>query len=285
MWARYSETLPRRRGRRAPVAALAGALLLSALAVAQGADAAPAGLGPTSRAAQSPASPEIGATSLARHDASPQALRASAEGPRRPPGTLLATVRSGQSLPVRARPGGRTLTRADSSTEFGSRTVLSVARERGHWLAVRSPDLPDGRLGWVDRGSHALSFDRTAYSITADLSRRNVELRRGDRVVERLPVAIGRPGSPTPAGRFAVTDKLDGADYGSYYGCCILALSGHQPNLPAGWQGGDRLAIHGTDAPGAIGTAASAGCLRAADAPLRVLMRRVPVGTPVRIER
>jgi len=186
---------------------------------------------------------------------------------------------------MRARPGGRTLTRAESSTEFGSRTVLSVARERGRWLAVRSPDLPDGRLGWVDRRSDALSFDRTAYSITADLSRRNVELRRGDRVVERLPVAIGRPGSPTPAGRFAVTDKLDGADYGSYYGCCILALSGHQPNLPAGWQGGDRLAIHGTDAPGAIGTAASAGCLRAADAPLRLLMRRVPVGTPVRIER
>jgi lipoprotein-anchoring transpeptidase ErfK/SrfK len=67
----------------------------------------------------------------------------------------------------------------------------------------------------------------------------------------------------------------------SYYGCCILALNGHQPKLPAGWQGGNRLAIHGTNAPGTIGSAASAGCLRAADSELQVLMRRVPLGTPV----
>jgi hypothetical protein len=82
-----------------------------------------------------------------------------------------------------------------------------------------------------------------------------------------------------------VTDKLHGATYGSYYGCCILALNGHQTNLPPGWTGGNRLAIHGTNAPGTIGTAASAGCLRAADADLRVLMRRVPLGTPVFIRR
>ena len=43
------------------------------------------------------------------------------------------------------------------------------------------------------------------------------------------------------------------------YGCCILALSGHQDNLPAGWPGGDRLAIHGGSG---IGSADSAGCLR-----------------------
>ena len=40
-----------------------------------------------------------------------------------------------------------------------------------------------------------------------------------------------------------------------------------------------------TNAPGTIGAAASAGCLRAADADLRILMRRVPLGTPVFIRR
>ena len=90
-----------------------------------------------------------------------------------------------------------------------------------------------------------------------------------------------RPGSETPTGRFAVTDKLSGPRFGPYYGCCILALNGKQPNLPAGWQGGNRLAIHGTNSPGTIGAAASAGCLRAGDADLRLLMRRVPLGTPV----
>ena len=70
-----------------------------------------------------------------------------------------------------------------------------------------------------------------------------------------MSVAIGRPGSETPTGRFAVTDKLNGASFGSYYGCCVLALNGHQPKLPAGWSGGDRLAIHGTNSPGTIGNA------------------------------
>jgi lipoprotein-anchoring transpeptidase ErfK/SrfK len=147
------------------------------------------------------------------------------------------------------------------------------------------PERPNGKLGWIDGGSSAIARGRTRVSLRADLSRRTVELRVGRRVVERMTVAIGRPGSPTPTGRFAVTDKLSGNRYGPYYGCCILALSGHQPNTPAGWRGGNRLAIHGTNAPGAIGAAASAGCLRGSDADLRTLMRRVPVGTPVFIQR
>lgn len=78
-----------------------------------------------------------------------------------------------------------------------------------------------------------------------------------------------------------MTDKLSGSRYGSFYGCCILALSAHQAHLPPGWAGGDRIAIHGTNVPSTIGTASSAGCPHARDADLRVLMRRVPLGAPV----
>ena len=99
-----------------------------------------------------------------------------------------------------------------------------------------------------------------------------------------MRVAIGRSGSPTPTGRFAITDKLQGTKFGPYYSC-ILALSGTQPNLPPAWPGGNRLAIQGTDAPGSIGTASFAGCLRAADDDLSMLMRRVPLGTPVEVPR
>jgi lipoprotein-anchoring transpeptidase ErfK/SrfK len=74
---------------------------------------------------------------------------------------------------------------------------------------------------------------------------------------------------------------VPGSTYGAYYGCCILALSGHQVNTPAGWQGGDRLAIHGTNQPASIGVPSSAGCLHAEAADLRTLMRHVPLGTPV----
>jgi L,D-transpeptidase catalytic domain len=185
------------------------------------------------------------------------------------------------SVPLRVRPGGRVVARARARTEFGDRRVLSVAARRGHWLGVVTTDLPNGRLAWVNRRNDGMHLRRTAYSLHADLSERWLELRRHGRRVLRMPVAIGRPGSETPTGHFAVTDKLNGTSFGGYYGCCVLALNGHQPNLPAGWSGGDRLAIHGTNSPATIGTPASAGCLRAADGDLRILMRRVPLGTPV----
>jgi L,D-transpeptidase catalytic domain len=191
----------------------------------------------------------------------------------------LAVVRG--TVPLRARPNGQVVAHAREGTEFGSPRVLSVAARRGPWLGVVATERPNGRLAWVNRRNRALRLRRTAYSLHADLSKRRLELRRRGRAVLRLPVAIGQPGSETPTGRFSVTDKLSGSRYGPYYGCCILALSGHQPNLPAGWPGGDRLAIHGTDSPVTIGSAASAGCLRAADADLHALMRRVPLGTPV----
>jgi lipoprotein-anchoring transpeptidase ErfK/SrfK len=117
--------------------------------------------------------------------------------------------------------------------------------------------------------------------IELDRSERRLDLLSDGRRVMSAAVALGRPGSETPLGRFAVTDKLSGSRYGGSYGCCILALSGRQPLLPAGWRGGDRLAIHGTDSPGTIGTATSAGCLRGADSDLHVLMDKVPLGTPV----
>jgi hypothetical protein len=198
-------------------------------------------------------------------------------------GHAVAIVR--RSVPLRVRPNGRVAARARVWTEFGGKRVMSIAKQRGPWLGVVTPELPNGRLAWVHIENRGLRFRRHDYSLHADLSGRWVELRRGGRRIKRITVAIGRPGSETPTGRFAVTDKLNGSSYGPYYGCCILALSGKQPKLPAGWQGGNRLAIHGTDTPGTIGAAASAGCLRAADADLTLLMRRVPLGTPVFIHR
>ncbi len=60
-----------------------------------------------------------------------------------------------------------------------------------------------------------------------------------------------------------------------------MALSGHQTKLLPGWPGGDRLAIHATPNPETVGQPASLGCMRAHDADIRVLMRRVPLGAPV----
>jgi hypothetical protein len=252
-----------------------GALTLSALS--QDTFSAPTEPGRSARAPKPAAAPSAQAAVVPAAFRTPSVQAA----PRPARRGISGVARVGRPLALRTRPRGRVSGTLLPATEFGSPRVVSVAARRGRWLGVVTTALPNNKLGWVRRDDPALRAARVGYSLRADLSARTLELRRDGRVVRRLSVAVGRPGSPTPTGRFAVTDKLRGTSYGPYYGCCILALSGHQPNTPPGWTGGDRIAIHGTDAPATVGQPASAGCLRAADADLQVLMRRVPLGTPV----
>jgi lipoprotein-anchoring transpeptidase ErfK/SrfK len=193
---------------------------------------------------------------------------------------LAAQVPSGRHVVLRARPGGPVLANVAARTEFGSPQTLAVAFRKGDWIAVRSPALGNRRVGWVR--AKPLRLVRRALRLEVDLSRRRLVVRDPHGIRRRISVAVGAPDTPTPVGRFYVTDKLHGADFGSYYGCCILALSGRQPNLPQGWSGGDRLAIHGSPTP-TWGHAVSNGCLHAAEADLRYLMKTVPLGTPVHI--
>ena len=63
----------------------------------------------------------------------------------------------------------------------------------------------------------------------------------------------------------------------------MLALTGHQTNLPAGWPGGDRLAVHSTTDLASIGQPASLGCLRADATTARWLIETIPLGAPIYI--
>ena len=190
-------------------------------------------------------------------------------------GSVVAQVRAA-SVTLRAAPGSnRVLAVASRTTEFGSRTTFAVTGTRGRWAEVISPLLPNDVHGFVRRSEVKLRRVRVALDV--DLSARRLRVWRDGVVLRRVDVAIGAAASPTPIGRFAVTDQLTGFNT-SAYGCCILALSGHQTNLPSGWTGGDRLAIHGG---GGIGSAVSTGCLHAPDPDLRWLLRRVPLGTQV----
>ncbi len=195
------------------------------------------------------------------------------------PSYPLATVRPGKTVALRDSPGGSVMERVGDETEFGSLRRFWIAEVRGDWFGLPAPELGNGVLGWIRDDRTVLDISETHYSIVADVSLQQLELRYGDQVLDRIPVTVGSPSSPTPLGRYAVTDGLVGEGVGPYYGCCILALTGHQPNLPANWIGGDRIAIHGT--PEAIGGARSAGCLRASDPDMVSLFARVPLGAPV----
>ena len=176
-------------------------------------------------------------------------------------------------------PGGRPRIRIAKRTEWGSSRVLGVVLRRGDWVAVQAPELNNGELAWLS--TNRARLDCVPWSIHADLSRRMLYVRHDGKVVRRFQIAIGRRGNSTPLGRFAVTDKLRVTDPGSPYGCCVLALTGHQNRLPPGWPGGDRLAIHATKELSSIGKPASLGCMRITSVQARWLIKTIPAGSPV----
>jgi lipoprotein-anchoring transpeptidase ErfK/SrfK len=190
-------------------------------------------------------------------------------------GTEIAAPQHG-ALALRERPGSRRVIGwSRTETAFGSETRLAVVGKGGGWLEVISDQLGNDVHGYIRRSDVRLA--RRPFVLEADLSRRQLSVWRWGLRVQRFRIAIGARISPTPTGRFSVTDKL--RDYTpSTYGCCILALSGHQTHLPPGWSGGDRLAIHEGDN---LGKAVSAGCLRAGHIDMEYLMRTIPLGTKI----
>jgi L,D-transpeptidase catalytic domain len=197
-------------------------------------------------------------------------------------GRPIVWLRRGDRIPLRAAPRGEVVKELPWRTQFGSRTVLAVFARRGDWVGVPTPLLANGRLGWVKLDPSRLRAGWTRYSIHVDLSSGAARLRLGHRVLRSFPVTVGAPASPTPTGRFAVTDMFKG-HLNPAYGCCALATTATQPRLPSGWLGGDRIAIHGTTDP--VGGASSHGCIRAANADVGALVDRVGLGTPVLIHQ
>lgn len=198
------------------------------------------------------------------------------------PGGTVARVRRGKTVALRDAPDGRTLEVLDDRTPFGSRATFAVVRREGEWLGVLSNVLRNGDVGWIRADPGALVLERHRFRIVVDRSERRLTLLRRGRVALTATVGVGRTGSETPLGTFAVTDRLANTRWSGAYGCCVVALSGRQTKLPPGWRGGDRLAIHGAGGRGAA-AAASAGCVAMDDAPLRRLIRTVPLGTLVTV--
>ena len=190
---------------------------------------------------------------------------------------------TGSRVDLHSSPDGGVIARLGDRTDFGSQRTFLVVRTRGDWLGVVAPELPNGRLGWLKRGSGQIALSETSLSIHVDLSGRTLEVRQGGDVIHRASVSIGRAGHSTPVGLFSLTDALAGRSLGPWYGCCALATSGHQRSLPPGWVGGDRIAIHGT--PGSVGGAVSTGCLRTTNRDMVALFSMMPLGAPVFIRQ
>ena len=148
----------------------------------------------------------------------------------------------------------------------------------GRWGLVELPYRWPRVEGWIRL--EGLRRATTRVRVEVDLSSHTVTVRKLGTVLFRAPGATGAPSSPTPVGEYFVTDRV-AFPAGSYLGSFAFGISGIQPRLPAGWSGGNQLAIHGTNNPSSIGRSASAGCIRVSEATLDRLLPLLRYGTPV----
>ncbi len=209
----------------------------------------------------------------------------------RPTATLAWTARIVARTPVRGFPSLTTRPRwwVEPVAHWnggGVRLLVLDSRvdEQGRrWLQVRLPGRPNGAAGWID--ADVVTLAPTSWRIEVDLGRRRASAFHAGRRVRSWPVVIGRRGTPTPRGLFAVYERVR-QPAGSELGRWALHITAHS-NVLFDYGGGlGRIALHGR--AGALlrdplGSAASHGCVRMDDAVISWLAARAGPGTPVRI--
>lgn len=185
-------------------------------------------------------------------------------------------------LPTRTSPQ---ITRVSYLTEDGFPEVYLVHRRwtdpDGHaWLKISIPMRPNGERGWVRRDALGrLHLVRTR--LIVDRRRRRATLYRSGRRIWRSRIGVGKPSTPTPAGRFWIRERIKVADPDGTYGPWAFGTSAY--SSLSDWPGGGVIGIHGTDQPYLIPGRPSHGCIRVANGPISRLARLMPIGTQVRI--
>jgi hypothetical protein len=171
-------------------------------------------------------------------------------------------------------------------TEDGFSSVYLVLRAhwnaRGReWVKLRIPGRPNGQTGWVPRDALG-SFHLTHLLIVVNREQLRMYFYRDGRRLWSAPVGVGKPSSPTPAGRFWINERFEITDPGSGYYPYAFGTTDY--STLTDWPGGGVVGIHGPyyDAQGIPGFI-SHGCIR-----LRVpddfwLAAVVRLGTPVHV--
>ncbi len=167
----------------------------------------------------------------------------------------------------------------------GVRTVLPVlgrATSRGgkRWVHVRLPGRPNGHTGWI--AARQTRRASTPWRLAIKLSTRVLVVFHDGRVQRRFPAVVGKPSTPTPPGRFFVEEAL--ALTFQVGGPFALATSARSNVLQEFEGGPGQIGIHGTNGlAGALGTAASHGCIRLGASAITWLASRIGSGVPLSI--
>ena len=204
--------------------------------------------------------------------------------PARPSSHLLVRVPRNLALRAEPRSGAQVVGTVPSGSKYYDVPLIAWVEKlssNGRWGRVEIPYVWPRRHGWL--ALRGLARHRTNVEVHVDLSEHRITVSKSGRTLFDMPAATGSPASPTPTGEYFVTDLIPFS--GGYLGTFAFGISGIQPRLPAGWSGGDQLAIHGTNDPASIGRSVSAGCLRVSERSLDRLEPLLRLGTPVIVGR
>lgn len=171
------------------------------------------------------------------------------------------------------------------------RTTLPVIAEKVDsagraWLKVRLPGRTINRRriapsGWITAENTRRSSLR--WHIVVDVSTRRVLAYRDGRLRRSFRAIVGKSSTPTPRGKFFIEETLrmpSGHQGGPY----ALATSARSAVYQEFMGGPGQVALHGVSGiGGAMGTAASAGCVRLSTSAITWLYQFVAPGTPLTI--
>jgi lipoprotein-anchoring transpeptidase ErfK/SrfK len=126
-----------------------------------------------------------------------------------------------------------------------------------------------------------------AITLLLKLKEKQVYVYRGDKLLNKYPVAIGKKGRETPTGEWQVMEKIKNPGWTSFRTGEYFAPGRENP-LGSRWigfwtDGKDTIGFHGTPNVKSIGTAASNGCVRMYNRHVKALFPLVKVGTTVKV--
>lgn len=184
-------------------------------------------------------------------------------------------------------------TRPASSVGPGQASWLLVlnaaATRRGRcWLQVRLPSRPNDASGWVH--ADQVMLRSTPWRLVVSTAARTLSAYRRGRLVRRVQVVVGKPSTPTPLGLFSIIGAWPSSP-NAFLGSWILGLTAHSDALQH-FDGGDgTVGIHGRGGASLLdplGSAASHGCIRVANASIDWLVRSIGAGAlpgiPVQVD-
>lgn len=167
--------------------------------------------------------------------------------------------------------------------EIKGAPVFTVNRVEGDWMNVNVPMRPNGLTGWIKSAEvHTYSHK---WAMRVELKAKKLTVCNAGRAVQTEKIAVGKPATPTPVGRCFTVELVRpiGGSKGAY-GPYAFGLSCFSNQIFQFAKTGDgRLGIHGTNAPGALGTAASSGCIRVGNTGITKMAKTLPLGVPVDI--